>query len=189
MRNTSLPTGRGADSADLRFKEARRHVRHHDERRQSVEVRHAAADRKAGDLGSRPLDRKRDRRVAQHAEVVGLVRVLPDVFAVKDKVLPKGLLETSVKLIAPTRTQRGSGHAGTDRRRHDRVDHRIVASHARQDQVLVERRFERAGVGNAQHGIGGLDIVGDAQARLRLCGAGNAIVVIESESQVEGPVA
>ena len=98
--------GRGANSADLRLEEARRHVRHHDERRQAMEVRHAAADGKAGDLGAGPLDRKGDRRVAQHAEVVGLVRVLPDVFAVHHQVPSEGLLETGVELIAPARAQR-----------------------------------------------------------------------------------
>ena len=49
-----------------------------------------------------------------------------------------------------------------------RVDHRVVASQARKHQVLVERRFQCAGIGNAQHGVGRLDVVGDAQARLRL---------------------
>src|SRR5580698_4054029 len=85
---------RGANSADLRFKEARRHVREHDERRESVEIRHGAADRKAGDLRARPLDRKSDRSVAQHAEVVRLVRVFPDVLAIQYKVFSEGLLET-----------------------------------------------------------------------------------------------
>src|SRR5580658_6349311 len=51
----------GADSTDLRFKEARRDVREHYIRRKSVEVRHGAANRKAGDFGAGPLDGKSDR--------------------------------------------------------------------------------------------------------------------------------
>ena len=53
-----------------------------------------------------PLDGKSDRRVAQHAEVVGLVRVFPDVLAIQHEVFSEGLLETGVEFIAPARTQR-----------------------------------------------------------------------------------
>ncbi len=47
----------------------------------------------------------------------------------------------------------------------------IRAAVAGEDQVLVEGRLEGARVGDAQHGGGRLDVVGDAEARLRLVGA------------------
>ena len=93
-----------------------------------------------------------------------------------------------MELIAPARAQRYVAHAGRDRRRHQRVDHRVVASLAREHQVLVERSFHRAGVGNPQHGVGRLDVICDAQARLGLRGRDNAIVVVEAQAQIEGPV-
>ena len=102
---------RGADPADLRLEEARRHVGHDDERRQAVEVRHAAADGIAGNLGVVPLDGKGDRRVAQHAEIVRSVRVLPDVLAVHHEVPSEGLLETGVELVAPAGAQRRGRYA------------------------------------------------------------------------------
>ena len=64
-----------------------------------------------------------------------------------------------------------------------RVDHRVVASQAGKHQVLVERRFQRAGIGDAQHGVGGLDVVGDAEPRLYLVGRGDAVVHIAAQTR------
>ena len=95
---------RGANAADLRSKETRRHAGHHYKRRQAMEIRNRGADGVAGNLRTIPLDGIRDRSVAQHAEVVGVVRVLPDVFGVDDEVLAECLPQSRVKFIAKSRT-------------------------------------------------------------------------------------
>ena len=53
-----------------------------------------------------PLDGKRDRSVAENAEVVAVVRVFPDVLAIEHEVLAEGLLEAGMEFIAKARTQR-----------------------------------------------------------------------------------
>ena len=68
------------------------------------------------------------------------------------------------------------------------IDHRIVASVAGEHQVFVERRFQGAGVGSAQHGIARLDVVRDAQARFGLAGAGDAVVDVAAKTEIEAPV-
>src|ERR1700733_4606 len=153
-----------------------------------VEVRHAAADRKPGNLRAGPLNGKCNGRVTQHAKIIGLVRVFPDVFAVQHKIFSKGLLETGMEFIAPSWTQRRSCDAWSDGARHERGDHLVVASQAGKHQVLIERRFQRPGIGDPQHGAGGLDVVSDAEAWLRLIGADDTVVMVEPESKVEGPV-
>ena len=67
---------------------------------------HADAAGVSGNLGVVPLDRKGDRSGAEHAEVVGVVGVLPDVFAGEDDILSEGLLKAGVEFIAPARAQR-----------------------------------------------------------------------------------
>ena len=156
---------RRADPGHLRREEPRGDARHHHKSRKTVIVRHAGANRKARDLRAGPLDGKRERRAAEHAEVIGPVRVLPHVFRVHHQVPPKSLLEAGVELIAASRNQRHR-IAGVDRR-HDRVHHRVVASQARKSQVLVERCFHRTGIGSPDHRVGGLDVVCDAEARLQ----------------------
>ena len=71
-----------------------------------MKIRHAHAARVSRNLGAVPFDREGDRRCAQHAEVVGVVRVLPDVLAGEDKILSEGLLDPGVEFIAPARTER-----------------------------------------------------------------------------------
>ncbi len=53
-----------------------------------------------------PLNGEGDRSVAKNAEVVTIVRVLPDVLSGKNNVLAEGLLDAGVKLIAKAGTQR-----------------------------------------------------------------------------------
>ncbi len=81
-----------ADAANLRIEEARGHAGHHDQRRQPVIIRYVGANREAGNLRVVPRDRERDRRGAQDAEIVGVVRVFPDVLAIDDEILPESLL-------------------------------------------------------------------------------------------------
>src|SRR5580658_2698832 len=105
------PNGSRADARGLRAEKACRHAGHHHKRRQAVEVRHCGADCISGNLRGGPLNRIRDWGIAEDTEVEGLVRELPDVFSIYDEVSAKGLLETGVKLIAMTGTQRRRRHA------------------------------------------------------------------------------
>ena len=67
-----------------------------------------------------PLDREKDRRIAQYAEVVGAVRVLPDVFAVDHQELSYGLLQTGMEFVAKAGVQwrRGARRAAQKRVQH-----------------------------------------------------------------------
>ena len=102
--------------------------------------------RVAGNLGVMPVDGEGDGRVAQHAEVEGVVRVLPDVFAAEDHVFAEGLLQAGMKLVAEARAQGVLKHPECNEQRRK---HGVGASLAGEHQVFVERRFQRARVGDA----------------------------------------
>src|SRR6202142_1859552 len=106
-REASRLDRNGADASDLRIEKTRRYAGHHDERRESTVVRNIGTDRVAGNFRIIPCDRKRDWRSAENAEVVGVVRVLPDVFAVHDEIFAEGLLQAGVKLVAVAGRQGG----------------------------------------------------------------------------------
>ena len=53
-----------------------------------------------------PLDRKRNRRGAQHAKVICIVGVLPDILAIADKVASEALPEAGVEFIAEAGVKR-----------------------------------------------------------------------------------
>ena len=84
----------------LRREEARSHAGHDDQRAEAVIHGHAGAQCPSRNLRVVPFDREGDRRVAEDAEVVGGVGVLPDVFAVDHQELSEGLLQTGMKFIA-----------------------------------------------------------------------------------------
>ena len=67
-----------------------------------MEVRHAYASRESRNLRVVPFNRKRNRSAAQHAEVVSVMRVFPDVFSGEHHILPERLLQTGMKLVAPS---------------------------------------------------------------------------------------
>ena len=91
---------RGRDSADGRREEARGDVGQHDKRAQAVVVGKASTNGEAGDLGITPFDGEVDGAGAEYVEVVGVVRVLPEILAAQDEVLAEGLLQAGVELIA-----------------------------------------------------------------------------------------
>ena len=108
---------------------------------------------------------------------------------VDHQVLPKRLLKPRVELVTMAGAQRRSGHARAARnQRLKRFDHRVRASHARQHQVLVERGLHGARIGQPQHRVGGLEIVSCTQTRLAFRGGGQAVIFIETQAQIEGPV-
>ena len=83
----------------------------------------------------------------EDAEIEGLVGVFPDVFSVDDQETSEGLREAGVELIAMAGAERHVGIARPPGPRLNRVDHGIVASEARQNQILVEGSFHGARVG------------------------------------------
>ena len=134
-----------------------------------MEIRDGPADCESRDLGAVPLDRESDRRVTEDAEIVGVMGVLPDVFAVENKILPEGLLQAGMKFVAK------AGRDGVRRtcvHPQERVQNVIGTPDAGEHQIFVKGRFESSRVGDAKHGVGPLNVVGDAQARLCLAGGG-----------------
>src|ERR1017187_5796159 len=146
-----------------------------------MEVRNARSDGIARNLRTRPLDGKCNWRVAEHAEIVSSMSVFPDVLPVNYQVLSKSLLKTGVKLVPPTGSNRCVGHAAIEG-----ADHSIVAPQAGKHQVLVERRFQGAGIGNPQDGIGRLYVISDAETGFELVRLDDAVVIVETEAEVEG---
>jgi len=89
--------GRCADPAHLRAVETGGDAGHHYERGEAVEVGHAGADGNNRGFWSWPTRSEYvNGSVAQHAEVISLVRVLPDIFPADDQIAPEGLLESRV---------------------------------------------------------------------------------------------
>ena len=146
-----------------------------------MKIRHACAHRKPADLRIVPGDRERNRRAEDDAKVKSIVGVLPQVVCVDYHVSPESLLEPAVKLVSLSAANRswGSQYAGEDTCRIPETS---------DDQVFVEGSFQNPGVGNPQHGIRRLDVIGDAQSRLCLPVAAEAAIDIPAHAQVERPV-
>ncbi len=181
-KNTRRRRGICASSGDLRGEEPRGHARHHNERRQSVEIRHRSADCESGDLGPGPLDRESDRRVTKNAEVIGVMGVLPDVLTVENEVPPERLLQASMKFIAKPRRDR---IGGISRASEQRVQNIVGASNAGKYEVFVKGSFESSGIGDSKNRVGAFDVVSDAKARLRLVGGDQTIVQVAANAQIE----
>src|ERR1700722_1470662 len=112
---------------------------------------HVSADGNTGNFGVVPVDRERDGRVAEDGEVEGVVGVLPDIVAAEYEMFGKGLLQTRVELVAETGLQ-GGRDAGLAEQQ--RSQNGAAAALAGENQVLVERRLQRASVRGAQDGAG-----------------------------------
>src|SRR5580698_1381747 len=150
-----------------------------------MKVGHIRTQRIARDLRIVPVDRKGDRSVTQNTEVKGVVGIFPDVIPAEDEVLAKSLLEAGMEFVAETRFQ-SSRHPGrTDEKRRE---HSIRTSGTRQHEILVERRLQSAGIGNAQHGVRTFEAVSDTHTRFRLARYREAVVQITADTDVEEPV-
>ena len=123
-------------------------MRHHDVSRQAVEIRQTSPNRIAGDLRLRPFNRIGDRSVAQNAEIVSLIGVLPDVLRVNHKVLSESLLDRNVIFVPRARRQGVGDTRVALRYRLERIHHRIVATGARKNQVFIERRLQCTCIGS-----------------------------------------
>ena len=160
--------GRGAEEAGACV--AHRHV---GQETLYVGGRDARAD--AVDLRFPPGDRKCDRRVEQDAEVVAGIGEFPEVVGVHHEEAVDGLLKAGVELVAGPRGGR-HGAEGAD-------------AGARQQQVLVVRRFHGMGIRSAEHRAGPLDVVRDAGARLEPGGGCRAVVTVEADAAIHRPLA
>jgi len=172
-----------AQPAHLRIEEAGVYPAHYHERCQAVKVRNARANGKPADFGPVPGDRERDGSIEKHAEVESIVRVFPQVIAVNDQVPPESLLEPGVKLIALPRTNgaRLAQDAGKDAGR---------ISETSNHQVFVKWSLHDPSVGHAKNGVGGFDVVSDAQPRLYLVVvAFDPAINVAAQAHVERPVA
>ena len=118
------------DSGDCWWEEARRDVRHHDKRRQTVKIRKTSANREARNLGIVPFDGEGDGTGTEGVEVIAIVGVLPDVLAAQDEILAEGLLEASVEFVAKTSGQGESNAVEALGDGHDGKDCRIATSGA-----------------------------------------------------------
>ena len=87
-------------------------MRHHDERAEAVVLDEIDLAREAVDLRMVPGDRKHDRRIEEHAEVVGIVRALDEIPEVSHDPAAKCLLDAELALIAFARL-RESGRRRT----------------------------------------------------------------------------
>src|SRR5258708_24856585 len=97
------PRGGGAQPADLWREIARPNVSEDGQCREAVEIRHADADRGPVNLRTFPGNGEEDRRVAERGEIIGGVRVLPQVVGGHHHVLSKSLLKASIELVALAR--------------------------------------------------------------------------------------
>ena len=144
-----------------------------------MEIWYAHAAGISGYLRPLPFHRKRDRSVAQDAEVVAVVRVLPDVLARENEITSESLLNASVELIAKARIERRYTWHRTAKKR---IQHSIRAPGAGEHQIFVEGSFQQSRVGDAEYGIRLLDVVRDSEARLNFLMGGKPIVEIAAQA-------
>ena len=175
----------GAESADLGRKKTRANVRKNGERAETMMVRQVYAHRGPVNFRVFPGNREEDGRVAKGAEVVAIVRVLPQIVGIDNQESSKGLLKPGIELIALARADGRLETGATDYVEDDRVG----SAEAREDQVFIEGRFENTRIGNAKHAAGFLEVVRHAHAGLRLPIVDDAAVHVGARANVERPMA
>ena len=132
-----------------------------------------------------PFNRKSDRRVAEHAEIISPICVLPYVLRVNHQVAAECLLQADVIFVASAGAEGRVQASIALHNGFESVYHGIVAAVAGQHQILIEWRFHSARVREAQHCVSWLEVVSNAEARFSLTGAGDAVVLVPAQSQVE----
>src|SRR4029077_13598600 len=96
----------GTRAPELRSEESCGHAGEDHQGGESVDAWYAHASRESRNLRVVPFNGKRERGCTENAEVVGIVRVFPDVFAGEDEVAPECLLDPGMKFVAPSWTER-----------------------------------------------------------------------------------
>ncbi len=153
--------------------------------RQAMIIGHAHADGGSINLRALPCNREENRCVAERAEVISVVRVLPQVVGVHHDVFSKGLLKAGIELVALARANRRLQARAADHIHDDGV----ARSQACQNQVLIEGGLQDSRVGEAKNRARLLDVVGNANARLRLPIVDDSAIQISPKPQIEGPIA
>src|SRR5579859_4418149 len=115
-----------------------------------MEVRDTHPARISRNLRPLPFHRKCDRRIAENAEVITIVGVLPNVFAGEYEIASKCLLDSRMKLVAPARSQRC--RLTRFKAPKKRVQHCVATPDSGKHQVFVKWRFQYARIRNAQYG-------------------------------------
>ena len=171
----------GAEAAGLRGEEAGGDRGEDDLCGEVVDGGDVEAAVEAGDLGVVPSDGEEDGGGPEDGEVVTGVSVHPDVVGGEDGEAGEGLLESGVEVVAEAGAvgRVGAGDKGGD--------DRVVASFTGEDEVLVEGRLQRAGVGGSQDGPGALDLIAEGEARLDLVGGDKSVVLVEAQAEVSRP--
>src|SRR5579864_1455143 len=141
-----------------------------------MEVRDTHPARISRNLRPLPFHRKCDRRIAENAEVITIVGVLPNVFAGEYEIPSKCLLDSRMKLVAPAWSQRR--RLTRFKAPKKRVQHRVAAPDTGKHQVFVEGCFQHTRIRNPQYGVGLLYVVGDPKAWLGFPMGRKAIVKI-----------
>src|SRR5262245_3842234 len=141
------------EPAAFRRKVSRPRVPGGKESRDTFVVGKIDARREAVDLRQIPRDRKSDRRVQDHAEIVGVARTLPEIIDVDHDVFPDALLNSEVELMPPSGLERlGYGAA-------QGAGQSALAGRAGEDEVLVVWRLQAATVRGAQDGVGSIVMI------------------------------
>ena len=71
-----------------------------------MEIRYAHADSIAGNFRVVPVNRECNRGRSQHTEIVGIVRVFPNVIPAYDSIFAERLLQASMEVVAVTGIER-----------------------------------------------------------------------------------
>ncbi len=103
-----------------------------------------------------PVNGEGDGRIAEHTEVEGIVRVLPDVITTYNKIASKGLLKSGMELIAEPWLL-GSRHAWGAKQQGGQDG--IAAPFAGQNKIFIEWGFERSRIRNAKHRVAWFDVI------------------------------
>src|SRR5579864_8948190 len=90
-----------------------------------------------------------------------------------------------MEFVAPTGAERGDARRSAEKKR---IEHRVSAALVGKYQVLIERSFQHARIGNTQNSAGPLDVVSHPEARLGLFVGGEAVIEVAPDSEVEGPI-
>src|SRR5580658_1183832 len=111
-----------------------------------MEIGDGPANSESRDLGPSPLDREGNWSVTENAEVICIVRVLPNVFTVENEVLTERLLQTGMKFVAEAGGywRESIGGAGEEASSGDPVlwpKDSVTATDAGKHEVFVEWRF------------------------------------------------
>ena len=152
-------------------------MRHDHERAESAVLDHIDASREAVDLRVIPRDGEHDRRAEEDVEVVAVGCALDEVAEVEHRPAAERLLNPELALIPLPRLEDLP-----------LAEQPVQSKAARQQQVLVVRRFHRPAVRRAQHRAAVGHGVRDAEARLDQRVGGETVVVVETEAELEGGV-